>query len=147
MYYCGYAALWIAKRERTCESKAKKKLRPEESQSPFLQKAFHRVYEFSPFNEILRKWIVTEYFNVSLHYWSANTHFQRVDRDHAYLQGRSRRIVVCTHICMYLLSDLRVCSVLLQLPSILLHFHICLRVSSARPQGENKVNQRDAENN
>lgn len=139
MYYCGYAVLWIAKRERTCESKAKKMFHPEESQSPFLRKAFHRVYEFSPFNEILRKWIVTEYFNGSLHYWSANTHFLRVDRDHAYLQGWSRRIVVFTHICMYLLSDLKVCSILLQLPFILFHFRVCLRVSSARPQEENKI--------
>lgn len=39
--------------------------RPEESQSPRSRGAFQRVYEFSPFNEIPRKWIVTKYFRGS----------------------------------------------------------------------------------
>lgn len=90
---------------RHCETQSVKRLAramlesnvPEESQSPLLRKAFQRVYEFSPFNEILRKWIVTKYFRRSVHYWSANTHFLRVDRGHAYLRGRSRSIAVCPH--------------------------------------------------
>lgn len=63
----------------------------------FLRGTFQRVHKFSPFNEILRKWIVTKYFKASLHYWSANTHFLRVDRGHAYLRGRSRKTTVCPH--------------------------------------------------
>lgn len=76
---------------------------PEESQSPRSREAFQRVYEFSPFNEIPRKWIVTKYFRRSFIIDRPILIPLRVDRGHAYLRARSRRTAVCPHTCMYLL--------------------------------------------